>query len=142
MYQDKNLEVQEGEKVEKEWAEEWAARNFGKAHKLPQFDDFDYYIEKNGRILHFLEVKRRYFHSTKYPQTIVPYQKHTRARALIYAEIPVFLLVIWDDRIGLAELWQEPVKMASVLRADRNIENVYAYYNLDCFRFIPPMQSF
>lgn len=134
MYQQKTLEVKKGEEVEQKWAEEWAARNFGIAHKCPQFDDFDYYIEKNGRIDHFLEIKRRYFKSVEYTQTIIPLRKYIAAQALLKAGYPVYFLVIWNDIVGYLELWKTPVKIDVIERADRGVKGLYAFYNLSDFK--------
>jgi len=136
MFKNKQEEVEWGEKQEQTWADHWAYLKKCKLTKGPQYDDFDYMCERNGRLDHFLEIKARAFVSTAYEHTLVPIRKHVFARAMTGAGYASYLLCVWTDKAGYIELWKPPAKIDVMTRQDRGTGGLYAYYPVKDFSVI------
>jgi hypothetical protein len=73
--------------------------------KLNKFNQFDYAAIRNGKIVAFLEVKRRKCHSTKYKTIILSLTKVLLAHQIYSAtNVETFFVVRWNDKTGICSI--------------------------------------
>jgi len=88
--------------------------------KLHKYNQFDYAAIRNGKIVAFLEMRRRNNNMSKYPTMIVSMNKVLSAHLVkIAANLETFFVVMWDDCVGYTSLSRQfEVQVGG--RIDRN----------------------
>lgn len=104
----------------------------------PTFSHIDFSVVQDGRMIAFIEVKRRKMESGRYPSTIVSWEKHDAGRfTKKYFKVPVFCLIVFDDKVGYFDLATNPDGKQFVGRADRGgAGGDHAVYNNEHFIWI------
>lgn len=106
------------------------------AVKRDQYAAIDCDIMLDGACVAFVEVKKRRVASTEYEDTAVYYKKVVAARNLArFYGLPVFCLVVFEDRAGSFDLTAEPDRCENLMRADRPGGYKHAFYKIERLRW-------
>ena len=104
-----------------------------KAVKREKFAAVDCNVVLDGKTIAFIEVKKRRVESTAFPDTAVYYKKVVAARNLNkFYHLPVFCLVVFNDRAGTFDMTGKPDRTEDLVREDRDgVGYKHAFYNID-----------
>ena len=109
------------------------------AKKIPMHYVLDFAMLRKGKIVGFVEVKKRFNPVNKYPTSIIPFNKIIKANELYALGYQSIFLVEWDDSIGWVDLQQEPIKVTVEGRTDRGRPDdiqPMAHYSIEQFTFM------
>lgn len=90
-----------------------------KLRKFGKLDPIDWWAERDGKVVAFVELKCRNIPSTKYATVFVTLRKWLdllRAHEWTIDGVPALIVVRWTDRIGYYEITDLPPGRLSVLR--------------------------
>lgn len=90
-----------------------------KLRKFGKLDPIDWWAERDGKVVAFVELKCRKIPSTKYSTVFVTLRKWLdllRAHEWTIDGVPALIVVRWTDRIGYYEITDLPPGRLSVLR--------------------------
>lgn len=111
------LELQTMQSVSRVWNVDFV--------KLPQYDQLDFALVRNGGIAAFAEIKCRTFEISRYKTSLLHLHKMMYARQVAFeTSLPTFLIVRWIDCIGYVNF---KVDFETTIggRRDRGIERDY-----------------
>ena len=126
----KQDDLAEGIGKEEELCKRWCKARSCSYIKAPTYEDFDFFITKDGMLDHFLEVRTRNVALKDYQDTMIPLRKYNFAMNMLRANYKVYALIEWTDKIGFLELWQRPDAIQLITRKDRNETNPYAMFKI------------
>ena len=109
----------EDEDNEREVAAMLESRWRCKLRKFGKLDPIDWWAERDGKVVAFVELKCRKIPSTKYSTVFVTLRKWLdllRAHEWTIDGVPSLIVVRWTDRIGYYEITDLPPGRLSVLR--------------------------
>lgn len=106
--------------------------------EMPQYAPMDYMIYKDGLLHHYLEVKCRKHKYLHYDNEKVPISKYTFGYTFEKTKkIKSYLLVKWEDKIGLTNLSKPMMVKEMVARNDRGAgRDLYAFYDYYQFKLL------
>ena len=107
--------------------------------EMPQYAPMDYMIFQNGNLNHYLEVKCRKHKYLHYDNEKVPVSKYCFGYTFEKTRnIKSYLLIKWEDKVGITKL-SNPIKVKEmVARYDRGAgKDLYAFYDYDQFKLLP-----